>query len=110
MAGLGEQPKSKVLSLDPKRQEATGNGISKLGSIVFSDRRCDRPRWGGVLVITELLNRLRFLILRRDRRELEEELQFHIEQSIALKRAAGLSAGEARRQALIEFGGTEPTR
>jgi putative ABC transport system permease protein len=61
-------------------------------------------------VITEFLSRLRFLILRRDRRELEEELQFHIEQSIASKRAAGLSAGEARRQALIEFGGIEPTR
>jgi putative ABC transport system permease protein len=61
-------------------------------------------------VITEFLTRLRFLILRRDRRELEEELQFHIEQSIASKRAAGLSAAEARRQALIEFGGMEPTR
>lgn len=61
-------------------------------------------------MITEFLTRLRFLILRRDRRELEEELQFHIEQSIALKRAAGLSVAEARRQALIEFGGIEPTR
>ena len=61
-------------------------------------------------MITEFLTRLRFLILRRDRRELEEELQFHIGQSIASKRAAGLSAGEARRQALIEFGGIEPTR
>ena len=61
-------------------------------------------------MITEFLTRLRFLILRKDRGELEEELQFHIEQSIASKRAAGLSAGEARRQALIEFGGIEPTR
>ena len=61
-------------------------------------------------MITELLNRLRFLILRRDRSERDEELRFHIEQSIASKRAAGLSAFEARRQALIEFGGIEPTR
>jgi len=61
-------------------------------------------------VITEFLTRLRFLILRRDRRELEQEFQFHIEQSIASKRVAGLSAAEARRQALIEFGGIEPTR
>ena len=61
-------------------------------------------------MITEFLTRLRFLILRGDLRELEEELQFHIEQSIASKRAAGLGAGEARRQALIEFGGIEPTR
>jgi putative ABC transport system permease protein len=61
-------------------------------------------------VITEFLTRLRFLILRKDRRELEQELEFHIEQSIASKRVAGLSAAEARRQALIEFGGIESTR
>jgi putative ABC transport system permease protein len=61
-------------------------------------------------MIMEFLTRLRFLILRKDRRELEQELQFHIEQSIASKMAAGLSATEARRQALIEFGGIEPTR
>ena len=61
-------------------------------------------------MISEFLTRLRFLILRKGRRELEEELQFHIEQSIALKRAAGLSVAEARREALIEFGGIEPTR
>jgi len=61
-------------------------------------------------VITEFLTRLRFLILRRDRTELEQELQFHIEQSIASKRVSGLSAAEARRQALVEFGGIEPTR
>ena len=61
-------------------------------------------------MITEFLTRLRFLILPRGRREVEQELQFHIEQSIASKRVAGLSAAEARRQALIEFGGIEPTR
>lgn len=61
-------------------------------------------------MIMEFLTRLRFLILRKDRRELEQELQFHIEKSIASKMAAGLSATEARRQALIEFGGIEPTR
>ena len=61
-------------------------------------------------MIMEFLTRLRFLILRKDRRELEQELQFHIEQSIASKMAAGLSATEARRQAFIEFGGIEPTR
>jgi putative ABC transport system permease protein len=61
-------------------------------------------------MISEFLARLRFLISRRDRWELEQELQFHIEQSIASKVAAGLSATEARRQALIEFGGIEPTR
>jgi predicted permease len=61
-------------------------------------------------MIAEFLTRLRFFILRRKRGELEDELRFHLEQSIAAKQAAGLSPIEARRQALVEFGGVEKTR
>src|ERR1035441_1596603 len=61
-------------------------------------------------MITELLTRLRFLVLRKKPSELDEELSFHLEQSIAAKQAAGLNATEARRQAMIEFGGVERTR
>lgn len=61
-------------------------------------------------MITELLTRIRFLIFRRKRNEFEDELQFHLEQSIASKQQAGLSPVEARRQALIDFGGVETTR
>ena len=61
-------------------------------------------------MITEFLTRFRFLIFRKKRGELDEELRFHIEQAIASKRAAGLGPNEARRQALIEFGGIEATR
>ena len=61
-------------------------------------------------MICELLTRLRFLILRKKRSELDEELEFHLEQAIASRRAAGIGASEARRQVLIEFGGIEPTR
>jgi len=42
--------------------------------------------------------------------EVDEELRFHLEQSIATKIAAGMTAQEARRQALIEFGGVERAR
>jgi predicted permease len=48
--------------------------------------------------------------MRRKPEELDEELQFHLEQSIEMKVSAGMSAAEARRQALIEFGGVERTR
>jgi predicted permease len=41
---------------------------------------------------------------------LDEELRFHLEQSVELKIAAGMSAAVARRQALVEFGGVERTR
>jgi putative ABC transport system permease protein len=61
-------------------------------------------------MIIEFLSRLRFLIFRKNRGKLDEELQFHLEQSSTAKIAAGLSPSEARRAALIEFGGIEPTR
>jgi predicted permease len=61
-------------------------------------------------MITELLTRLRFLIFRKRRDELDDELRFHLEQSVAVKVAAGLSPVEARRQARIEFGAVESTR
>jgi len=61
-------------------------------------------------MITEFLTRLRFLIFRKKRSEMDDELRFHLEQSITAKVAAGVSASEARRQALIEFGGIETTR
>ena len=61
-------------------------------------------------MIPELLNRLRFLVFRKKRGELDDEIQFHLEQSTAAKVAAGLPAAEARRQAIVEFGGVEAAR
>jgi putative ABC transport system permease protein len=66
-------------------------------------------------MITELLTRARFffarnVFLRKTRSEMDEELRFHLEQSVAQKVAAGMAEGEARRQALVEFGGVEATR
>ena len=48
-------------------------------------------------------------VARRRRLEngLEEELQFHVDQHAEKLRRAGLSAADARRQALIRFGGVE---
>ena len=57
-----------------------------------------------------LLMRIRFLIFRKKRSEFDEELQFHLEQSIAARVAEGLPVAEARRMALIEFGGVEAVR
>jgi putative ABC transport system permease protein len=61
-------------------------------------------------MITELLTRLRFLIFPKKHRELDEELAFHVEQSAAAKKAAGMSEVESRRQALIELGAIQATR
>ncbi|MBV9147068.1 MAG: ABC transporter permease [Acidobacteria bacterium] len=43
----------------------------------------------------------------REAREFERELQFHIEELRQRNLAAGMSAKEARRQAILEFGGPE---
>lgn len=61
-------------------------------------------------MMTEFLTRLRFFVFRKQHSELDDELRFHLEQSIEAKVAAGLTFSEARRQALVEFGGVELTR
>src|SRR4051812_720663 len=42
--------------------------------------------------------------------EIDEELRFHIDQQAAENIRSGISPEEARRQALLRFGGTEQTR
>ena len=61
-------------------------------------------------MVKDLLTKLRFLLTRRKPEELDEELQFHLERATEERIAAGMDATEARRQALVEFGGVERTR
>ena len=58
--------------------------------------------------LQSVLHRLRNL-LRKDsvERETDQELHFHLEYEIAQHVSRGMSAGEARRAALLEFGGVE---
>lgn len=61
--------------------------------------------------LADMVQRLRSLLRRRvleDR--LDEEIRFHVEQQIEKNRRAGMSPEEARRQALIRFGGVEQMR
>ena len=61
--------------------------------------------------ITESWTRIRS-IGRRHALEagLDEEIRFHIDQQTAKHRRAGMTPDEARRQALLEFGGLERVR
>jgi predicted permease len=61
-------------------------------------------------MISELLTRIRFLILRKRRTEFDEEIEFHLHQAITTRIEAGLDPTEARRQSLIQFGGIESAR
>ncbi len=54
--------------------------------------------------MSEFFTRLRFFFRRKPSAELDEELQFHLEQTTQANIAAGMTPEEARRQAVIAFG------
>jgi putative ABC transport system permease protein len=60
--------------------------------------------------IREIYTRIRRILRRGSEAELEAELAFHLDRSIQANLAAGMTQGEARRQALINFGGVEQAR
>jgi len=61
-------------------------------------------------MIHEILSRLRFLIRGKPKTDMDEELRFHIDQATDANIDTGMTPTEARRRALIEFGGIERTR
>jgi len=62
-------------------------------------------------VFKSLIKRMRAIFGRGRKAQLDEELQFHIAMTIqSIQARSGVSASEARRQALIEFGGVEQAR
>ena len=61
-------------------------------------------------MIFRLRTWLRYLLFRKSQDEIDEEVQFHIEQSIAAKMKVGVAEPEARRHALVEFGSVDRTR
>ena len=65
---------------------------------------------GGSGMFKQWLTRMRFFLARRKPAEMDEELDFHLAQAASANQSAGMTAEEARRQALIEFGGGERTR
>ena len=56
------------------------------------------------------LTRLRFLMAPRPHREVDEELQFHLEEQTRANVAAGMAPQEAHRQAVIAIGGIEKAK
>ncbi len=57
-----------------------------------------------------LKNLKTFFQQRKPDSDLNDELRFHLEKEVELNLARGLSADEARRRALIAFGGVQQTR
>lgn len=61
-------------------------------------------------MIKEWLTRLRFLVVRKTHREVDEELQFHLDRQTQANIAAGMPPQETHRRAVIAFGGVEHAR
>jgi predicted permease len=61
-------------------------------------------------MLKEWMTRLRFLTSPKPKREIDDELQFHIERQTQEYIAAGMTPQEARRKAVIAFGGIESAR
>lgn len=61
-------------------------------------------------MLKEWLTRLRFLISPKPHREIDDELQFHIERQTQEYITAGMTRHEARRRAVVAFGGIESAR
>ena len=64
--------------------------------------------------LAHMWRRLAGALAKSDRQELEDrlddEIRFHVEQQTEKNRRAGMAPDEARRQALIRFGGVEQMR
>jgi putative ABC transport system permease protein len=56
------------------------------------------------------LTRLRFLIALKPRHEIDQELQFHLQEQTRINVAAGMTRQEAYRQAVIALGGVEKAK
>jgi predicted permease len=66
-------------------------------------------------MMREWLTRLRYFVMqtlarRRSQGETNQEIEFHLENATAANISAGMTPEEARRQALVAFGGVERTR
>ena len=97
---------------------STFNDVKLTGATItntsLSEARIEDANLSGIQIkqanLHELLTRIRFLFRRGPYREVDEELQFHLQQQVEANIAAGMAPNEARRQAVIVFGSVERAR
>jgi predicted permease len=61
-------------------------------------------------MLNRLLMRLRLYFASNSHTEVDEEIQFHVDREMESNLAKGLDPGEARRLAIVAFGGVEKSR
>jgi hypothetical protein len=110
MGKLRKQPPGEILFADSRGEEVVGGGTLELEPTEHSDHIGSGANLVGIRMLREFLTRLRFFMLSKRPIDLDDELQFHLDQSTQTNIAAGMTPEEARRQAGIAFGGVERTR
>src|SRR6476620_5597299 len=97
---------SQILFVDGCRAGPASEGSRKLESLVHGDQTSGANNVGGgvMLWVWRLWMRLQTLVRRPQvARQLDDEIQFHLEQQITENVAAGMSREEARHAALRTF-------
>src|SRR5580693_50034 len=114
MGHFCEQPQGQILRDYQKRPETNGRTRRPLAASFRCDgpRACDARRSEAVKSrLQEALNRLRCFVRRKPlENELDAEMDAHLDFAIEENLRRGLSPREARRQALINFGGVEQAK
>src|ERR1700733_7834773 len=102
VGSLGKQPQGEILFADQDRAEATASRARRLGPHLNGNR--PSAEVGGSMLkdwLTEWLTRLGFLMSPKPHREIDDELQFHIERQAQEYITTGMPPREARRKEIL---------
>src|SRR5690348_1488625 len=100
-------PRAAPLTSIPRRLSATNDYAHAQQQF----RAANRERSKMITRLRQLLHRLRsFFHRRRLDRELDAELRSHLEMAVERNLRQGMSPEQARREALLDFGGLEQTK
>src|SRR5688572_19478707 len=108
---VGRQSPGEVLQPHSRRTEAARRRSGAVGAYHGGRRACARRHRVSGGPMTRLVRRLRTLTRRsRVKDDIRRELDFHIEMEADKRQRQGMSADEARRTALRDFGGMSRVR
>src|SRR5688572_32061285 len=109
MGHVGKQPESQVLRVNPCRKETPRQRISGMAGHNRDRRPISRRREGAVVrTVRAWMLRLKGIFFRsKDEQDFLEQIQADIELHTEEGIRAGMNPEEARRAALVKFGGVD---
>src|SRR6266446_2189154 len=106
-----KQPAREVLHTHPSRPQAARSRAAGLDRYYAGHYQSPPGRMRSSMFWTRIRSLVRRLRNRSQvERELDEEIRSYVEQAVHDKMVRGMSREDARREALVEFGGTEQVK